>query len=85
MFVGSYASVTLMVELQQDDYTSKTRESRLFKGNRSIFFLHLCKTAIQERLSGFIGCLGGKFPFLLHVGIYNFQKLQKPTNYFLTQ
>ena len=33
MCTEAYAS--LMVELQQDGYTSKTRESRLFEGNRA--------------------------------------------------
>jgi len=34
-----YAS--LMVELQQDAYTSKTRESHIFKGNRADRFVRL--------------------------------------------
>ena len=36
---SAYAS--LMVELHQDGYTSKTRESRLFVGNRAIRFVRL--------------------------------------------
>ena len=36
MCTGAYAS--LMVELQQDGYTSKTRESRLFEGNQADSF-----------------------------------------------
>jgi len=35
----TYAS--LMVELQQDGYTSKRRESQLFEGNRAIRFVRL--------------------------------------------
>ena len=39
MCTVAYAS--LMVELQQDGYTSKTRESQIFEGNRAIRFVCL--------------------------------------------
>ena len=39
--MSTIAYASLMVELQQDGYTSKTRESRLFEGNRAIRFVRL--------------------------------------------
>jgi hypothetical protein len=39
MCTEAYAS--LMVELRQDRYTSKTRESQIFEGNRAIRFVCL--------------------------------------------
>ena len=39
--MSSIAYASLMVELQQDGYTLKTRESRLFEGNRVIRFIRL--------------------------------------------
>jgi len=35
------AYTSLMVELQQDGYTSKRRESQLLEGNRAIRFVRL--------------------------------------------
>ena len=34
--VSTVAYASLMVELQQDGYTSKTRESQIFEGNQAI-------------------------------------------------
>jgi len=39
--MSTVAYASLMVELQQDGYTSKTRESQKFEGNRAIRFVHL--------------------------------------------
>jgi len=39
--MSTVAYASLMVELQQGGYTSKTRESRLFEGNQAIRFVRL--------------------------------------------
>jgi len=39
--MSTVAYASLMVELQQDVYTSKMRESRLFEGNRADQFVRL--------------------------------------------
>jgi len=39
--MSTIAYASLMVELEQDGYTSKTRESRLFEGNQAILFISL--------------------------------------------
>ena len=39
--MSTVAYASLMVELQQDGYTSKTRESRLFEGNRADRFVYV--------------------------------------------
>jgi len=39
--MSTVAYASLMVELQQDAYTSKTRESQIFEGNLAIRFVRL--------------------------------------------